>query len=132
MTRACRKCGATKPLSEFHRQPKGPNGRHSWCKPCANQAQKDSRRKNGRPAAKPMWQIKTRYGLTKEQYQAMIAAQEGKCGICTLAMRRICVDHCHASGRVRGLLCHRCNIRLSAIDDRTYREAALAYLEKHQ
>ncbi len=50
-------------------------------------------------------------GITDEGYAAMLAEQGGGCAICgsTPKTRRLHVDHDHASGRVRGLLCHRCN-----------------------
>jgi len=55
------------------------------------------------------------YGITTADFEAMLAKQKGKCAICgterAAAKRRqmLCVDHCHATGRVRGLLCVRCN-----------------------
>jgi hypothetical protein len=50
-------------------------------------------------------------GVTVEQYDAMLAAQGGGCAICGTKpkTRRLDVDHDHKTGRVRGLLCHRCN-----------------------
>jgi hypothetical protein len=124
----CCKCGAVQPLDAFHRQPTGPMGRHSWCKPCANAAQKRSREKHGRPPVKRAWNFKTRYGLTLEQIAEMRAAQGGVCAICGLPMRRECVDHCHNTGRVRGLLCHRCNVLLRGLEDADYRARAASYL----
>jgi hypothetical protein len=55
-----------------------------------------------------------KYGITPEAYEAMWAAQEGKCLICVtpeeeVRGKRLCVDHDHKTGKVRGLLCHRCN-----------------------
>jgi hypothetical protein len=62
---------------------------------------------NPRSAAK-------QYGLTVEAVRALFAAQDGKCGVCCKAMpqwpdRRTHIDHDHASGEVRGLLCSSCN-----------------------
>jgi hypothetical protein len=74
-----------------------------------------------------------KYGLTVERFHEMIIAQSGRCAICgeafTYAQRGLNVDHDHDTGRVRGLLCARCNIGLGAFKDRPeILEAALLYL----
>jgi hypothetical protein len=107
-------------------------GRHSWCKPCANAAQKASRQRHGRPERKKRWQIKSRYGLTEAEVAAMYDRQAGKCAICRGEMKRQCIDHSHMTGKVRGLLCHRCNIALPYVEDRGFCRAATAYLEASQ
>jgi recombination endonuclease VII len=54
---------------------------------------------------------KTQYGITLEQYQEMVIAQENKCKICGITPKeRLSVDHCHTTGRVRFLLCKPCNM----------------------
>ena len=70
----------------------------------------------------------TRYRLPWGEYQEMITAQHGLCAICREAMIRPKVDHDHVTGKVRGLLCHRCNLRLSGIEDAQFMEKALNYL----
>lgn len=77
--------------------------------------------------------LKARYNLTIEQYAAMEAAQGGVCAICRQQSRgsdrRLHVDHDHATGRVRGLLCFSCNAGLGNFDDRReWLEAAIQYL----
>lgn len=73
------------------------------------------------------------FGLSFEQYDAMLAAQGGVCAICKQpethqrkGVWNLSVDHCHATGRVRGLLCNRCNrgIGLLADDAELCRKAA--------
>jgi hypothetical protein len=59
--------------------------------------------------------LKRIYGLTKEQYEALLLKQDGKCAICLgppTKGKRLCVDHDHKTGLVRGLLCHDCNIAI--------------------
>lgn len=128
--RRCARCGVGKPLSLFHKQPKGPLGHHSWCKVCANAAQKDSRAKNGRPTAKRAWNLSTRYKLTEETVQTMKKAQGDLCAICRKPMARMVIDHCHVTKAVRGLLCHPCNIKLPTVEDEAFVMAARKYLAR--
>ena len=80
--------------------------------------------------------LKTTFGLTLEDYETMLAAQDGKCAICgTLDPGRgspyFHVDHCHATNTVRGLLCNGCNLGLGHFKDDTDRlNMAIAYLGK--
>ena len=50
-----------------------------------------------------------RYGLSVDDFEAMKTKQDGKCAICATVPDRLCVDHCHSTGAVRGLLCNHCN-----------------------
>jgi hypothetical protein len=77
--------------------------------------------------------LKSKYGLTLAQFDAMMAQQNNACAICgTEAVDRwgrLHVDHCHASGNVRGLLCGACNKGLGHFrDSATLLHAAVAYL----
>lgn len=74
------------------------------------------------------------YGLTLADYDRMMAEQGGACSICGSPLpgaghKRLVVDHCHATGRVRGLLCNPCNIGLANFrDDRLLLASAIRYL----
>jgi hypothetical protein len=74
--------------------------------------------------------LKRLYGLTPEQYQAMLEAQGGTCAICDEQMRRPHIDHDHQTGQVRALLCARCNTGLALLEDPARRAAAEEYLSK--
>lgn len=83
------------------------------------------------------------HGLKQADYDAMHAAQDGRCAICRCteqellgkgkALKRLAVDHCHTTGRIRGLLCRKCNTALGLLgDDLAGIWAALNYLTDHQ
>ena len=55
------------------------------------------------------YQLQHKYGITLVDYNIMLESQGGVCKICRLAAKQLCVDHCHTTGKVRGLLCHGCN-----------------------
>ena len=73
-----------------------------------------------------------RYGMSDPDYEALLARQGGACAICgRKSRRRLVVDHCHVCDRVRGLLCHNCNIGLGYYCDDVGRlQAAIAYLQR--
>lgn len=127
-TKPCSKCKAVKPLDDFHRATKSSTGRASWCKECARTVLRESRKRTYLPENKRKWQLKTRYGMTPAAVDQMLVSQGGKCALCPKELSKPCVDHCHNTGRVRGLLCHQCNIRLGGWDDVQWRNRALAYL----
>lgn len=68
--------------------------------------------------------------MTEAEYQVILARQSGGCAICNAVPEyRLRVDHCHETGRVRGLLCHSCNVGLGWFrDDPKRMRAAVAYL----
>lgn len=84
--------------------------------------------------AKQIAMYKKSYGLTPEQWACMLGGQRGSCAICGVHIGRtpLVVDHNHATGVVRGLLCRKCNSGLGMFNDsmRTV-GAALNYLAKH-
>ncbi len=75
-----------------------------------------------------------KYGITHEQYEAMLAAQGGVCACCGTSESgrdKWLVDHDHTTGRVRGLLCFNCNIGIGKLgDDEAGILRALAYMQR--
>lgn len=74
------------------------------------------------------------HGVSIETYEAMLERQNGKCKICGEVpkgyRKHLCIDHCHSTGRVRGLLCHTCNAGIGFFrDDVTRLKAAIRYLK---
>ena len=75
--------------------------------------------------------LKTTYGLSIDDYNALLARQGGACAICRKQPeQRLCVDHCHVTKKVRRLLCRRCNLGIGYFnDDPRLLRLAVAYLE---
>lgn len=74
------------------------------------------------------------YGITGEKYDALLASQGGVCGVCggPPGKKMYAVDHDHKTGKVRGVLCEKCNRGLGLIGDTVESaERLLAYLQKH-
>lgn len=139
--RWCGRCKTTKPPEEFH---SGAKGNRSYCRTCTNAYNVERRQIKGehfrarekinrrRPEALAYQRrryLAERYDLTPEAYQELWDAHDGKCGICgdgfpittrdllVNGHRGVDIDHCHDSKRVRGLLCHQCNIGLGSFRD---------------
>lgn len=78
---------------------------------------------------------RTQYGLGIEEVHAILEKQEGRCAVCKIKDfmgpgKRHCVDHDHITGKIRGILCQRCNTAIGLMDDDPLRlQAACKYLE---
>ena len=79
----------------------------------------------------------SRYGVNEEWYKLQMQIQKNKCAICGLEStnfkKRFAIDHCHATGKVRGLLCDLCNKGLGHFKDKASNlKAAIQYLRNHE
>jgi hypothetical protein len=100
----CRTCGEVKPHGEWHRNATASDGLSTRCKTCrAAQSRQDH--------------LRRQYGITEAERDELIASQGGVCCICLAALPAH-VDHCHETGRVRGVLCFSCNAALGQFKDR--------------
>lgn len=67
------------------------------------------------------YELRKRYGITPDEYDRILAQQGGKCACCgrdaNTCGRRLFVDHCHETGRIRGIICNRCNYGIGALGD---------------
>lgn len=63
--------------------------------------------------------MKRVYGISLEEYNVMLAEQQGVCKVCSRppALKALAIDHCHTTGKVRGVLCHYCNTALGSVND---------------
>jgi hypothetical protein len=131
-TKVCRKCLLEKPSDQFGRHRAMKDGRSPWCRHCALVAHREWRQSAIGQASRR----KSVYNLSHEQYLRLFASQDGKCAICFAEKpggrcKDLLVDHCHKSGKVRGLLCHCCNVALGGfLDDPELLARAIAYLRR--
>jgi len=90
-------------------------------------------KKNNSPDGRTYWRmhnLKRDFGITIEEYDAMLTKQGGVCAICKRPpnKNRLAVDHDHTTGEVRGLLCPSCNRAVGYFENGTWRQAAENYL----
>lgn len=128
LNKVCLGCLRDLPLDMYNLHAIGKEGRRSRCKDCRRG---ERRRKD----------ILRKFGLSEATYESMLDEQDGLCMICQLpqSMTRLgkrlelSVDHDHATGRVRGLLCNNCNSMLGmAKDDPTLLRRGATYLEHYR
>jgi hypothetical protein len=133
VTKLCVLCNIEKDYSEFSLNKNGRYGLHSQCKTCKSNVSK-YRYANGDSYALRLQKL---YGLTVDEYKQLYAEANGCCQVCGISEennnKRLAVDHCHTTGKVRGLLCGKCNTALGQLDDNLNKISSLySYLKERQ
>ena len=133
--RTCMTCSKEKLATEFYVRNKKTGVRHSSCKECDKERVKARHKKN--PERTRNNDLKRNYGITLQEHQQMFEEQNGVCATCKSPgdgkWKKLCVDHDHNTGKVRQLLCRRCNMILGqAYDNISLFEEYIKYLQKHQ
>lgn len=147
--RTCSKCKLLKSTDDFYKQSRNPDGLRHDCKLCANKAvtasngknplpQKEAQKRYDKrnPAVVKNIRLKHYYGIDLDAYNALAKAQNYCYYICkkpqiSLSVA-LSVDHCHKTGKVRGLLCNSCNNGLGRFKDNiVFLEEAIKYLKAH-
>lgn len=100
---------------------------HSYCKSCHSSRVSAFNSKN------KLNRLKSAYGLTVDQYEQMLHDQNYSCKICnkhkSKQNKNLSVDHCHKTGKIRGLLCDCCNRGIGLLrDDAKILQSAVSYL----
>jgi hypothetical protein len=135
----CRTCNESKPVSNYHhiRSKLGRMHPRRHCKPCfgnKGKAWRDGKKRVINGVERSYMTIRQKYGITLDDYISMFESQEGVCAICKELEygKLLVVDHDHSSGRVRGLICYRCNNGLGSVKDSIETLVSMIdYLEKN-
>lgn len=127
----CPKCKTVKPITEFNKDSVRVDGRYIYCRPCHA-----SYRLRKPPEFHRDYEMRRNYGIGIKEYDQMLANQGGVCAIChekCIQKPSLAIDHDHETGRVRALLCGRCNQGIGLFRERLdLLLAAATYLEEHQ
>lgn len=154
--KTCIRCLETKSLDQFYPAKTSRDKLQSTCKKC--DLQKTAERQKANPEAcrakTKRWQIKNfalikqkrklikdslmcaKYQITQEYRNQLLEKQSGLCAICRVvahtSRKPLHIDHDHVTGKVRGLLCHSCNVGIGFLKENTeILENAKQYLSKH-
>lgn len=145
--KTCIKCGVEKPLDQFRvdrgyrrgeckacaarllreRRASDPEfarrqaeSARRWCREHPEQhAETRRKHRHSHKEQEKDTRRKREYGVTRDQFDQMFLSQKGACAVCGRVTTPLCVDHCHTTGRVRGLLCKPCNSYLGIIGEST-------------
>ena len=133
----CHKCLVRQPAEAFYKSKKHKDGLQTQCKTCISARSKSAYalRKEQHDAAQKTWRernpdyffsrdLRRKYGITIDDYKSLLQAQNNLCACCQSPdpggrsdNDRFHVDHDHLTGKVRGLLCHKCNTGLGLLGD---------------
>lgn len=149
--RTCNACREAKPHSDFSADRRNKSGLQGKCKSCSAQVARQWRSENQERhrETQKQWEklnperhLLSKFGIRVGEKRAIFEKQGGVCGACGASEHghpRLsgesgwCLDHCHSSGAVRGVLCWRCNLALGYAEDSPEKLRALAeYLESHR
>lgn len=151
--KTCKSCNKDKLYTDFHKKSSSTDGYFSICKICRKTTHLKYY-KNNKQKYRDSWKrwssnniedykyyswikdLKRNYGLTLDQYNNMLEVQNNKCAICfkdqkDISNFRLSVDHCHKTGKIRGLLCNSCNTAIGSLNDDTQiLNSAINYLNQ--
>ena len=109
--KTCNKCKKDLPDTMFSKRTysSGNVGLQNKCKDCE---------RNARPKYyKPHDKIRRTLNISDEDYTTLMEKSKEGCEVCSRPLTKVCIDHCHTSGRVRGVLCNNCNTALGLVGD---------------
>lgn len=126
-TKLCLDCKGFFSPHDFGKDASKKDGKSIYCRQCVRKTLRHRRAANPEKTKAYKRQhynygqqrgylLRTRYGITVGDYDAILAEQNGGCAICD-GTNKLVIDHNHRTGKVRGILCNNCNIALGAVQD---------------
>lgn len=132
-SRTCRACGTRKPMHAFSWVGKAKKYRFRKCSECCTAEAKSRRNKDPESAKLNAFKrhLRLQYGISYETYLKILAYQDNACAICREDLTEPHLDHCHDTGKVRGILCFTCNTALGKFKDSVeVLKSAIWYLQR--
>lgn len=118
--RKCNRCGEVKKCNEFYIKKGKTENQYRFNSPCIECIYKSGLTEESRQYQK-YYNKKWKFNINKEDYIKMLDLQKNKCLICNIDKDKVkkdfAVDHCHKTGKVRGLLCSNCNTGIGMFND---------------
>ena len=130
--KTCFRCKTSKPDTDFYAVARNSDGLHSWCARCLSLWKSEKRKARGstvleveRASYHKHREVKRlrgrarNKGLTVEQCRTLLEQAQGACRICGESRHesQMVIDHDHQTGRVRGVLCCKCNAGIGFFDE---------------
>jgi predicted ATP-binding protein involved in virulence len=119
---SCKYCGETD-INKLCKDKRKKDGVIKCCYKCHNELWGKSWRNKNKERESNTRYLRTslsRFGISLDEYNEMYERQNGVCVICGKNKnRRLCIDHDHTTGKIRGLLCRECNMALGYVQDET-------------
>ena len=122
-TKVCLRCDVEKPFLDFHKDIRREDGLNPYCKQCRIIREKYYRSKPSSKTVARKHHLSRSFGIDISQYNLLLESQNYRCAICksketgTPGRKHFNIDHCHKTGKIRGLLCRYCNLLLGHSKD---------------
>ena len=116
MRKACTWCNQVQLLGEYPSNKSTPDGTIDMCRSCVKKIYNGSKTKRSNRNR----ELKRKYGLSIEEYEVKLKEQDCVCAICkqpSSDLKSLAVDHDHTNGKIRGLLCSKCNLGIGNLED---------------
>lgn len=138
----CPTCNKILSIDNFYLSPIFKDGRSKHCKECDRARQRKFRKEQPNKAKNN--ELRNRYGkeFGLQEYNDLLVKQDNKCAICKRKESKkykkkraymLAVDHCHKTGKIRGLLCSACNTAIGKFGDNIQRiKETISYLRRNK